>query len=654
MEDYTKFRLKPKEELAELISDKDSFFVIACGKCFKEFTAQQEPECSELTQFLTDCGKKVTGSITADFLCSRAAEEKIRSIRLTEQTENILAASCGIGIQSAADLSDIPVFAACDSVSTDGFHSMALTNHLCSACGQCWLNITGGICPVADCSKSLTNGQCGGSENGRCETDKSKNCAWEEIYRRLGSQGRTAEFQNQPVQIRDYSKNSFSFISGYVSEIRAKRSEGFSGGIYPQEFKQPGSSLPLIHFPEPSTAVISLQQHAGAAALPAVSVNDYVKAGQKIGEASAYISSPVHSGISGTVTAVEPRFHPLLKKDVLSVVIKSDGKNVLHESVKPCSDPDSLTPEEIAALIRDKGIVGMGGAGFPSAVKLDSENPPDTILLNGCECEPMLTADHRIMLEYADDVIAGLRLLMKASGAQKGVIAVEDNKADAAGLMRLKVKDLPYIRIAEVRTKYPQGAEKILIKRVLGREVPKGGLPRDVGTAVFNVSTAKAVSDAVLRGIPLTERAVSVTGRRIENPGNFIIKIGTSVKDILNFCGCETGADIQIKMGGPIMGTLLDSADFHILKTSNGIIASDAQPSEPQPCIRCGRCSDVCPADLLPLYFAEYAKQENWHGLSEKNVRDCIECGCCENICASKIPIVSLIRTGKKALTEMN
>jgi electron transport complex protein RnfC len=392
--------------------------------------------------------------------------------------------------------------------------------------------------------------------------------------------------------------------------------------------------------------------HAGAPANAIVEVGDEVKVGQKIGEAGGFISSPVHSSVSGTVTAIEVHKHAT-RGECLSVVIKSDGKDTLHESVKPNKDLDSLTPDEIIEIVKEAGIVGMGGAGFPTFVKLKPAKPVDTILLNGCECEPYLTADHKVLLAYADDVVFGLKAMIKTVGAEKGIIVIEDNKEDAVKLMEEKVADIDNIEVVVAKTKYPQGAEKMLIKNVMKRQVPSGGLPADVGCVVANISTTKAISDAIQTGMPLIERVVSVTGEKIKNPGNFIVKIGTNTKDLIDYCGGVTDDDVMYKAGGPMMGFPLSDTNVPIMKGSNGIIAIEPNISTAVECIKCGRCMDVCPMELTPLYFAKLADAEDWMGMKEKNVMDCLECRCCEYICSSKIPLVSKIKAGKAAIRGM-
>lgn len=295
----------------------------------------------------------------------------------------------------------------------------------------------------------------------------------------------------------------------------------------------------------------------------------------------------------------------------------------------------------------------MGGAGFPTAVKLKPNKPIEAVLLNGCECEPLLTADHRVLLEFADDIIYGLKAVLKTVDAQKGIIVIEDNKPDAIALMEEKLADCDNIEVVTAKTKYPQGAEKTLIKRVMGRTVPRGGLPADVGVVVSNISTVKAISDAIRTGMPLIERVATVTGEKIKNPGNYIVKIGTSVKEMIDYCGGTTDDDVMIKMGGPMMGFELTDLNVPMMKGSNGIIAIDTDQTQPMECIKCGRCVDVCPMELSPLYFAKFADEQNWQGMKDMNVMDCVECRSCEFICSSKIPLVSKIKAGKNAIREM-
>lgn len=649
---YTKYALKDDEDLKSLLASADDLFVVACNKCFKEFESVNEPDCDTFVQLASDQGKKITGTAKVDFLCNELLTEKKLDGMIPEGTKTVAVISCGLGIQTVANLEDVPVLAATNTLNYTGNHGMALTEKTCGACAQCYLNLTGGICPVVDCSKSLLNGQCGGAKNGKCEVDPKKDCAWEKIYQRLEKQGRQKEFLEQPVQLRDYSKIDVKTIKEYVSSIRDTRLTGYDGGVHPGENKELAENIPLKKFPEPDTVVIPMSMHVGKPAEPVVKVGDEVRVGQKIAEASGFVSSNIHSSVSGTVVAIEPRRHPN-RGDVESIVIRSDGKDTLDESVKPNKPLEELTPDEIVEIVKEKGIVGMGGAGFPTFIKLKPGKPIDTILLNGCECEPYLTADHRVLLEYADEVIYGLRAIMKAVDAPKGIIVIEDNKPDAIELMRSKVENIENIEVQTVRTKYPQGAEKMLIKNVLNRMVPSGGLPADVGTVVDNVSTAVAISDAIQKGMPLVERAVSVTGEHIAHPGNFMVRIGTNVQDLIDYCGGITGEDVTVKMGGPMMGFPLTDANVPLIKGSNGVIAIDTDHTQEEECIKCGRCVDVCPMELAPLNFNKYVKEGDAQALLDNHIRDCFECGCCQYICSSKIPLVERIRTGKKMIMEV-
>lgn len=653
MENCTKYRLKSPEKLIPALAGTDHIFVVACNKCFKEFTFVDEPECGDFVALARAEGKKVTGSIQVDFLCNRT--QTLRKLRdaVPAGTESVFVISCGLGIQTVAGMVQLPVFAASDSIPCRGHHGMALTPKACGACAQCYLNVTGGICPVVDCSKSLLNGQCGGAKDGKCEADPAKDCAWEKIQQRLEKLGRLEEFRDQPVLLRDYSKVNSKLINDYVRAIREKRLDGYYGGVHPSERKDMSEHADLVRFPEPDVVVIPLSMHAGKPAGPLVKEGDRVRVGQKIGEQAGFISAPVHSSVSGTVLAVEPHRHPVLGPGVLSVVIQNDKLGTVDESIRPHSEIEELSPEEIVAIVKDKGIVGMGGAGFPAYVKLQPSKPIDAVLLNGCECEPMLTADHKVLLHYAGDVIYGLRAIMKAVGAPRGVIVIEDNKPDAIALLREKTAAYENIEVLAVRTKYPQGAEKMLIKKVLGRSVPSGGLPADAGAVVSNVSSAKAIADAIRTGMPPVERVVCVTGERVRTPGNYIVKVGTSFREILDYCGGIVGDDVTVKMGGPMMGIPQTELDVPVIKATNGIIAVETDHTAAAECIKCGRCADVCPMELSPLYFAKYVETGNLQGLKEQNIMDCMECRCCEYICSSKIPLVAKIREGKAAVRGM-
>ncbi len=649
MENYTKYQLKAFGELADLLENRDNLFVIACNKCFKEFETTNEPDCDTFLKLAEGLDKTVTGVAKADFLCNKFKAEKNLPAMIPEGTEHVVVISCGLGVQTVADVTKKSVIAAANSLNYTGHHGMALTKKACDACAQCYLNLTGGICPIVDCSKSLLNGQCGGAKDGKCEVSPDKDCAWQKIQERLEKQGRLEELTAQPVQLRDYSKVNFKIINDYVTSIRAKSLDGWYGGVHPVEGKEPTEAKALVRFPAPKIAVFPLSMHLGAPATAIVSVGDHVEVGQKIADASGFISAPVHSSISGTVIAIEDRPHAS-RGMCQSIVVENDFKDTVHESVKPGKPLDELTPAEIIDIVKNAGIVGMGGAGFPTYVKLNPGKPIDAVLVNACECEPLLTADHRMLLEYADDIIFGLQAEMKTVAAPKGIIVIEENKPDAIALLREKAAAAEGIEVLEVSTQYPQGGEKMLIKRAMGRSVPSGKLPADVGACVSNVSTVKAIADAIKTGMPLVERITTVTGKYIPNPQNFIVKIGTSAAELVAACGGVSCEDALIKAGGPMMGFPQTTLDTPIMKGSNGIIAIDSDNAEPQECIKCGRCVDVCPMELKPLHYFKLVGAQDWQGCKDGSIMDCMECRCCEYICSSKLPLVNMIKMGKNGV----
>ena len=364
MENYTKYALKAEEEIKQVLAPIDDLFVIACGKCFKEFDTPVEPELDQFLAIAKEMGKTVVGTARADFLCNKQKALRLPDM-LPEGTKNIVALSCGLGIQTVADVSGLPTFAGTDSLNYTGHHGMALTKKACDACAQCYLNITGGICPIVDCSKSLVNGQCGGAKDGKCEVSPDKDCAWAKIQDRLEKQGRVEELKAQPVQLRDWSKVNFKVINEYVKSIREKRLDGWYGGIHPVEGKEPTEHKALVRFPAPEHVTIPLSMHLGAPANAIVQVGDYVKMGQKIGEAAGFISAPVHSSVSGKVIAIQDLPHAT-RGTCTAIVIENDFKDTLDESIQPNKSLEELTPAEIIEIVKNAGIVGMGGAGFPT------------------------------------------------------------------------------------------------------------------------------------------------------------------------------------------------------------------------------------------------------------------------------------------------
>lgn len=432
----------------------------------------------------------------------------------------------------------------------------------------------------------------------------------------------------------------------------------FHGGIHPPHAKEFTQDKPIEPYMPKDRVIIPLVQHIGVPCKPVVKVNQEVKVGQIIGEPGGYVSAPVHSSVSGKVVGIEEYPSPAGKK-VLSVIIQSDGNFESQEGVFIKRDIDQLSPEEIKAIIKDAGIVGMGGAAFPTIVKISP--PPDkkvdVIILNGAECEPYLTADSRLMEEYPDDIVYGLRAIMKAMGVKKGIIGIEDNKPRAIISMRNAAKGFDGIEVAVLKTKYPQGSEKHIIKAITGRVVPSGKLPADVGVVVNNVATAKAIADAIKEGKPLIERVVTVTGEGVENPKNLLVKIGTPFSELIDFCGGFKGTPGKVISGGPMMGIAQYTLDVPVIKGTSGILVQPAEKvkvTKPSPCIRCGRCVDACPMNLLPLFISAYSIKGDFDRCKEYNVMDCIECGSCSYICPSKRPLVESIRLAKSVISSKN
>lgn len=438
---------------------------------------------------------------------------------------------------------------------------------------------------------------------------------------------------------------------------RAKaRAKSFVGGVHPVYHKEGTASQPIVRAGIPEELIFPVSQHIGAPCQPLVKVGDRVLKGQKIGDSDAKICAGIHASVSGQVVAIEKRAH-VSGHATMAIVIKNDG---LEEAVDPITegkDIEHLESREIVDIVQKAGIVGLGGAGFPTYFKLLP--PPnakiDMVILNGAECEPYLTADHRIMLERADDVIYGLRLLMKAVGVNKGYVGIEENKPDAIEAMAAAAQPFAEIEIVPLKVKYPQGGELMLIKAITGREVPSGGLPADVGVIVNNVGTASAVAEAVRKGQALVERVVTVSGSMIENPQNLLVRIGTPIGFLLEECGLK-GQPGKIISGGPMMGVTQSDMSAPVIKTVSGLLAlsvEEAAPFEAGPCIRCARCVDVCPCFLQPLFLAQFAEKGLLDMAKEYHINDCRECGCCSFVCPARRPLLQNIRLGKSALRSL-
>ena len=428
----------------------------------------------------------------------------------------------------------------------------------------------------------------------------------------------------------------------------------FWGGIHPKGNKSlsRGGELTELH---PQQVVLPMVQHIGAACTPLVQVGDTVKMGQKIGDGEG-LCAPVHASVSGKVLAIEPRPHPS-GRDVLSVVIENDYLDTQDETMMRYLDHKDLEPNAILQIIREAGIVGMGGATFPTDVKAFSAiGKVDCVLINACECEPYITADDTLICHYADQVRTGTLALQWALTPERTVIAIEDNKPEAIAVLKETIKPEDNIEIIVLPTRYPQGAEKQLIQAVTGRLVPAGALPAAVGCAVFNVATAAAVYRAIYRGMALTRRVVTVTGDGVLSPKNFLVRIGTSFQDAIHAAGGLLEGTKKVISGGPMMVFAQSRTDVPVLKGTNSILClkkGNETPENPT-CIRCARCVGVCPMHLQPLYLYRYTKLGRVPQLDKFHLMDCIECGCCSYICPGQLPLVQTIRAGKKLWKEAN
>ena len=427
----------------------------------------------------------------------------------------------------------------------------------------------------------------------------------------------------------------------------------FFGGVHPAENKWYACDKPIQVFPEPDVLVIPMQQHIGAPCKPLVKKGDYVTMGQKIGDNEG-LCVPVHASVSGTVVSVAPRAHTN-GSTVASVVIENDHKNTLCEDIKPRSqaEVEALTPQELIAIIRECGVVGMGGATFPTHVKLSGGiGKVDAVIVNAGECEPYITADDRLCREMPDKLVAGLKIVMKILGLSEGHIGIEDNKPEAAKALQAQISAADGIKIDVLPAKYPQGAEKQLIYAVTGREVPSGGLPAAVGCAVFNAATVKAIYDAVYEGMPLIRRIVTVSGDIVMEPKNLIVPIGTAFNDLLAAVG-HSENPYKVLSGGPMMGVTQYDLNVPTIKGVNAITILGKKNSfavEDPHCLRCGKCVDACPMKLMPVLMYKAFQSEDVQEMKLTNIMDCIECGSCAYTCPAGVPLVLGFRVAKQII----
>ena len=428
----------------------------------------------------------------------------------------------------------------------------------------------------------------------------------------------------------------------------------FRGGVHPAGHKELTSGVRTVAAPLPDKVYIPLSQHIGAPCVPLVVVGDLVKKGQTIGTGKGFVSAPVHASVSGKVVGIDVMEHPG-GSFVPCVVVENDFQEEWTDTVAPAGDPATLGPEQIRKVILDAGIVGLGGATFPTHVKcapVDGKKA-DTVILNGIECEPYLTADHRLMLERSQRIVAGLGYLMRSVDCGTGVIAIEDNKMDAVAALQQAAASVPNVSVVVLEEKYPQGSEKQLIYACTGREVPAGALPIAVGVIVNNVGTAAAVADAVEFGTPLIERYVTVSGDGIAQPANYLVRIGTLFRELVEQSGGYLDGVEKIVAGGPMMGKTVFSDRVPVVKGTSGIVAlrgDGIARDKEYACVRCAKCIDACPAFLEPTSLVKMAKRSAWEQAEGSDVMSCIECSSCVYACPAKIPLIQYIRRAKQAV----
>ena len=433
--------------------------------------------------------------------------------------------------------------------------------------------------------------------------------------------------------------------------------QAFFGGVHPNDMKAATNEKAIEQLAPPAEVVIPMSMHIGAPCKPIVAVGDHVKIGQRIGEPGGFVSAPIHASVSGKVKAVEPRTSSM-GGTVMCVVIENDFQNTVSEDVKPVDDPDSLTPEQLTEIVKNAGIVGQGGATFPTHVKISSGlGKVDYVIINAAECEPYITGDHRTMLERPDQVIKGATLLARCFGVDKVYIGVEANKKNAADVLNAKIAELKAPVVVEVlHTRYPQGAEKQLCQAVSGRQVPSGKLPADAGCCIFNLNTTCAIYRAVYTGMPVVNKVVTVSGSGVIEPKNLECPIGTPISKLFDACGGLKEDTYKLIMGGPMMGLAQYSVDVPVGKGTGAMLAfagKEEQYVEHPQCIRCGKCVGVCPIRLEPVFMYKYLMKGNWEAFRDQlHGMDCIECGACTYTCPARLPLTHAFRLGKQQVNN--
>ena len=429
-----------------------------------------------------------------------------------------------------------------------------------------------------------------------------------------------------------------------------KEKSAFSGGVHPADGKEFAKNSPITEYLPKGDVVLPLGQHIGAPAQPIVSKGDQVLVGQKVAEAGGFVSANIFSSVSGTVKAIEPRMTPAGAK-VNSIVIENDGE--FKEAAFEAKPYDQMSKDDVLAAIKEAGIVGLGGAGFPTHVKLAPKDPDaiEYIIVNGAECEPYITGDYRILMETPELLIEGLNIVLDMFPKAKGIIGIEDNKKDAIAKVEALVKGDARISVATLKTKYPQGAERSLIYATTGRSINSSMLPADAGCIVDNVATIVAIKEAVKDGKPLYERVVTVTGDAIKNPSNFKVRTGTNVQELIEAAGGFKTQPEKIISGGPMMGFGIFDLNVPTTKTSSALLClthDDVADSQPSACINCGRCVEVCPGRVVPKLLADYAERHDLERFEACNGLECCECGCCSYVCPAKRPLTQAIKSARK------
>lgn len=427
----------------------------------------------------------------------------------------------------------------------------------------------------------------------------------------------------------------------------------FRGGAHPYDGKALSMDAPIEELKPGAELVFPLSQHIGAPAKPIVGVGERVLAGQKIAEKGGFISANIHSSVSGTVKKIEPRL-VATGGMVNSIIIENDGQ---YEPAPKINERpvEELSAEEIRGIIEEAGIVGMGGAGFPTNVKLTPKSPEiiDSIIVNGAECEPYLTSDYRRMLEHPDELIKGLKVILRLFPKAKGYIGIENNKPEAIKLLTEMTAGEADIEVKTLKTKYPQGGERCMIKAITGREINSRMLPADAGCIVHNVDTVVSVYQAVYEGRPLIRRIVTVTGDAVANPKNFYVYVGTCLKELVDAAGGFSCAPEKIISGGPMMGFSFFDLNVPVVKGSSSVLAFEKDEVSANPataCIRCGRCAEACPEHLLPMKLAGMAQHGDMEGFKKLYGMECVECGCCSYVCPAKRPVTQSVRSMKKMI----